>query len=96
MLEQIKLLLGISDDSKDDLLTALIAYAQEEIRNYCHRDDIEALESTLIQMVIYRYNLIGSEGLKSENYSGVQYVYETNYPAPILAQLNSKRKVMTL
>ena len=38
MLEKVKLLLGITDNSKDDLLTFLIEQAIEEVMAYTHLD----------------------------------------------------------
>lgn len=93
MLDKIKILLGITDASKDELLTLLIQQAQEEAINYIHDDNLSGLDNTLIQMVIYKFNLLGTEGLESEAYSGVSYRYASDYPETILKQLKSHRRV---
>lgn len=62
MLDKLKLILGIKDDTKDDLLTLLIEQAIEEALNYTHQDSIDNLSSTIISMVVYKYNRLGTEG----------------------------------
>lgn len=94
MLQQIKLLLGITDSSKDQLLTLLIAQCQQDIKNYTH-NDLSDMDSVLCQMVVHRYNRLGTEGVSSESFSGVSYGY-SDYPEFIIAQLKSHRKLMTL
>lgn len=96
MLDKIKLLLGITDDSKDDLLTILIDVAIDEALAYTHRDCVDELDTSIIQMVVYKYNRIGTEGVDSENYSGVSFSYSTDYPESIMRGLRAKRKVVVL
>lgn len=96
MLEKIKLLLGLKDESKDDLLTILIETAIDEALAYTHRDCVDELDTSIIQMVVYKYNRIGTEGVDSENYSGVSFNYSADYPESIMRGLRSKRKVVVL
>lgn len=96
MLDKLKLILGIKDDTKDDLLTLLIEQAIEEALNYTHQDSIENLSSTIISMVVYKYNRLGTEGLDSEGYSGVSFGYSTDYPESIMRALKSQRKLITI
>lgn len=96
MLDKLKLILGIKDDTKDDLLTLLIEQAIEEALNYTHQDSIENLRSTIISMVVYKYNRLGTEGLDSEGYSGVSFGYSTDYPESIMRALKSQRKLITI
>lgn len=94
MLEKIKMLLGLTgSNDKDELLTYLIQNAQDEAINYCHTDDIYDLENCICQMVVYNFNMIGSENLNSESYSGVNYSYRSDYPETIIRQLKAHRKV---
>lgn len=93
MLNNIKLLLGLSDTSKDELLTLLIEQAQDEARNYIHDSNLSGLDSIICQMVIYRFNHLGNEGLSSENYSGVSFSYTTEYPSFITDGLKKHRKI---
>ena len=96
MLDKLKLILGIKDDTKDDLLTLLIEQAIEEALNYTHQDSIDNLSSTIISMVVYKYNRLGTEGLDSEGYSGVSFWYSTDYPESIMRALKSQRKLITI
>lgn len=93
MLEKIKMLLGLTSTDKDELLTYLLQNAQEEAINYCHTEDIYGLENAVSEMVVYKYNMLGSENLNSESYSGVKYDYRGDYPDSIMRQLNAHRKV---
>ena len=96
MLENIKLLLGISSTEKDNLLTLLIQQAEDEAKDFTHREDICELQSTIERMVVYNYNRIGTEGLNSESYSGTSYNYTSDYPEQILKMLKRYRKIVTL
>lgn len=96
MLESIKLLLGLSDDSKDDLITLLIQQAIEEAQNYTHNDDIHELEATIQKMVVFNFNRIKTEGIDSESYSGVSFNYSADYPESIMRSLRSHRKIVVM
>ena len=96
MLENIKLLLGISSTEKDALLLLLIQQAEDEAKDFTHREDVCEIQSTIEKMVVYNYNRLGTEGLNSESYSGVSYNYTTDYPEPILKMLKRYRKIVTL
>lgn len=96
MLNKLKLLLGIDNASKDELLNELIAQCSANALAFTHLSTADTLESVIIEMAVYRYNLIGSEGLNKENYSGTSYEYKYDYPDYILAQLRSQRKVRTI
>lgn len=94
MLERVKLLLGIADNTKDDLLTLLIEQAVEEAIVYTHNECVDELNTSIIQMVVYKYNRIGTEGVDSEGYSGVSFQYTSDYPENIMRGLRAKRKVV--
>ena len=93
MLEKIKILLGINDSSKDELLTVLLDQAIEEAENYTHNNCLTGLESTICRMVVYNYNRISTEGVHSESYSGVSYSYSADYPENIMRVLKAHRKI---
>lgn len=97
MLERIKLLLNITDESKDALLEELIDNATEFAKNYINNDAaLDNLAGTLIAMVIYDYNRMGTEGLKTESYSGVSFGYASGYSDDIMKQLKRYRKVRVI
>jgi len=93
MLNQIKLLLGLTDNSKDELLTVLIERCIEEFNTYTRNNDSTGCESLIASMVVFQYNRLGSEGVDSENYSGVSFDYSSDYPETIIKQLKAKRKL---
>lgn len=96
MLKKIKLLLGLTDDSKDELLLILLDQSSEEVCNYTHQYDLDKLENVIINLAIWKYNRIGSEGLNSENYSGVSFNYLNEYPDNLKKQLQAYRRICTL
>lgn len=93
MLNQIKLLLGLTDSSKDELILILIERAMNELIDYTHSDNLAGAEQLVNSMVIYNYNRLGTIGITSENYSGVTFQYESDYPESILKQMKARRKL---
>lgn len=97
MLNKIKTLLGITDTTKDTLLNLLIDDATIYVQQATHRDDLNAiLEEITVRCVVWDYGRLKTEGLQSENYSGIAYTYEPDYPEPIMRQIRAQRKVRTL
>lgn len=96
MLEQIKLLLGITDDSKDSILSLLIEQATEEALTYTHQKSTDTLLTAIVQMVVYNFNRIGTEGVDSEGYSGVSFTYSSDYPASIMRMLKAQKRILTV
>lgn len=93
-LQKIKLLLGIASNDKDILLGLLIDQAEEFCINYTQQDIDNIPESIVDQIVVYRYNLLGTEGLNSESYSGMSFNYNQDLQDHIYKQLNRLRKVI--
>jgi len=91
MLEQMKLLLGIGDASKDTLLSLLLEQAKDEAIAYTNNEELA--ENLIVQMAIYKYNRLGTEGLNSENYSGVSFNYMSDYPDNLVKQLRRYKKL---
>ena len=97
MLEKIKLLLNASDDSLDELILTLISLCKEEAYSYCNLPEYDSkLDFIVIQMVIERYNRIGSEGATSQSSSGVSMNYDSFYSDKVVRLLNKFRKVKML
>ena len=95
MLEKIKLLLGKeNDDSIDELLLTLIALCKEEAYIYCNLEEYDnVLDYIVIQMVVERYNRMGSEGTTEQRSSGITEVYDSFYSQKVERMLNKHRKV---
>lgn len=92
-LKKVKLLLGISQNDKDSILQLLIQYADEFAKDYTKR--LSVPDSLILDLVAFRYNQIGNEGLQSESYSGLSFSYE-GLPENLKAHLNHLRKVVFL
>lgn len=96
MLDNIKLLLGLKTDEKDELLELLISQATAEAKEYTNNNDTKRLSAAITKMVVYNYNRLGTEGLTGEGYSGVSYSYAADYPDSVVRLLNKCRKIVTL
>lgn len=94
MLEDLKVLLGISTDEKDALLKVLIKRTESLVKSYCKISCIpNELVDTVTDIAIIMYNRIGTEGLSSESYSGVSNHFETDLPKNILRTLRAHRRL---
>ena len=98
MLEKIKMLLGRSDvDDIDDLITVLISLCKDEAIIYCRLDEYDSkMDGAIIQMVIERYNRMGSEGATSQTSSGVAMTYDSFYSDKVRRLLNKFRRIKTV
>lgn len=97
MLENVKLMLGITDTSKDDLLSLLIENATQEVLTYTNQKSItDSLNTAILLVVVYNFNRIGTEGVDSEGYSGVSFAYSSDYPDNIMRLLKKQKKILTV
>lgn len=94
MIEEIKILLGAAADNYTDAQISLaLKMAMAEVEDYCNREMDASLELLAQKIAIIKLNRMGTEGLASQGYSGVNEAYIDGYPAEILAVLNRKRKI---
>lgn len=71
MLDKIKLLLGIADTNRDDLISLLLTTAEKRLLVLIGADTLPAaLEPLVIDVAVARFNRIGSEGLTSHTVEG--------------------------
>ena len=92
MFEDIKILLGPAAEGRDTVIQLLINLATDDAVNKTGCADILALQSVITDMVVYKFNRLGTEGLDSETYSGVSYHYTSDYPDYILSALDTIKK----
>ena len=61
LLEQVKLLLGITDTEKDALLSVLCDTVTEQVKTYCRISDVSdaGLQGLMADMVVTRYRARG-------------------------------------
>lgn len=94
ILTKIKLFLNIKDSNKDPLLSLIIENETTNILNITRRKEIKNnMIPILLELVIWRYNLIGIEGLQSESYSGVSNSFMVDIPPHITLKLKPFRLV---
>lgn len=92
MLESIKLRLGIINDSKDPLLEDYIKDITEDVLELLNKTELpKKAEGIVKDLVIIKYNLNGSEGLKSESYSGVSQTFIDDIPNDIMKKIRRLR-----
>lgn len=83
-LQELKIRLGIKDNSKDDLLSLLISDAEKAILNrlYPYENANNKLpmnyKNKQLEIAIYLYNRQGSEGEISHNENGISRSYESS------------------
>lgn len=98
MLSKVKLLLSITDETQDDLISLLVDMAKEEATSFCHLPEYDtSLDFIVIKMVVQNYNKIGNEGFESSSFGGVMTEnYITNYSEDVLTALKKHRKLISL
>lgn len=93
-LEKLKIRLGISDNSEDNLLNMLLEDAEGEILDFCNRDILPDKAQVLQrELAIIYYNRMGSEGEASRSEGGVSVSYSTEIPENIKSRLLAFRRL---
>jgi len=94
-LAKLRILIGRTD--KDNILTILLDLATEDLKALCNRDDVPTGTSNIIiQMVLERYNRLGTEGLTAQSFSGASENFSDGYSAQVLSGLARYRKARFL
>ena len=78
-LEIIKLKLGITDDTQDNLLTILMSDAMDYMKVYLNVTEIPTqLKFISEEVAIKRYRRLGSEGISTEKIDVLSTTYSTD------------------
>lgn len=96
MLDDLKIDLGIFDDTKDKQLQRLLEKSTTDVMNFTHQSKdytIQHLSEQIIDLATVRYNRKGSEGLASQSNSGSSESYCSDIPTPITRVLVSHRRL---
>lgn len=93
MLEEIKLLLGITDNAQDTLINLLINQCVYDAQTITGETKYYYMRPVIVRMVIERYNKIGTEGVGSLNTNGITENYINGYSAEIMALLNRYKRI---
>lgn len=79
MLDQVKTLLGLSDDSQDALLMSVIELTSARLASLLGVKEVpEEMQYIAIEASIRRFNRIGSEDMSSHNVEGESISYKDN------------------
>ncbi|HEP1819249.1 TPA: phage head-tail connector protein [Streptococcus suis] len=72
IIEQVKALLGISDNLQDDLLEVIRELTEAHFIAYTNQASVpSSLEFIIVEVMVKRFNRIGSEGMKSQKVEGL-------------------------
>lgn len=89
VLTQIKLITGKTDEA---LINLLIDKTKQEVVMYCKTDYVDAMDNVVADIVCYKLNTLGTDGISSQSYNGVSESYASDYPIYIKNQFNVFRK----
>lgn len=96
-LERFKMIAGVTDDTQDALIAALLSDAADAVCDYTGRGEVPArLVSVQVQLAVIAYNKRGAEGESSRSEGGVSQSFD-GLPPELLARLkNYPRKAGVL
>lgn len=78
MIEQVKALLGITDNGQDDKLRAILGMVSSRLCLLLDEVQIpEELEFIAVEVAVMRFNRIGSEGMASHSVGGESISYQS-------------------
>ncbi len=86
ILTQVKILTGKTDEA---LINVLIEKTKAEVVTICKRDYIETMDNVVSDMVIWKLNTLGTDGITAQSYNGISENYLDNYPISIRKQLSA-------
>lgn len=93
LIDSLQIRLGVEAD-RLPLLQDVIADIEIEVKEYCNLTTLEPKHESLIKdIVVYKWNRLGSEGLSSEGYSGVSQSYIDGYTGDIKKKLSRYRRL---
>lgn len=95
MIDKIKILLGLSNtEEQDEIIETLVSLCKDEAIDFCNLEEYtNKLDSAVIEMVIERYNKLGTEGLTGVSTNGIKEEHIDGYSETVLSKLRKNRKV---
>lgn len=99
MLQKVKTLIGIDDNTQDELLTLIIEMVSGRLCVLLGTEDVPAtMEYIVIEVAVNRFNRIGSEGLTSHTVEGENLEFNASdfasYQAEISAYAENNKEVV--
>lgn len=81
-LDKLKIQLGITDASKDNILNLLLDDVGADLLTWCNRTTLPlGLEPAQRQIAVIRYNMMGIEGQTSHSEGGIGRAFEELPPS---------------
>lgn len=98
IIEKVKVFLNIKDELQDELLSVIYDHTVQHLRVLCGRFDIpSALDFVIVEVMIIRFNRIGSEGMHVQNVDGLSQTFMEDdfqmYKNVILAEAGQSNKL---
>ena len=88
-LDNIKILLGLENDEKDEVLTVLLTNAVSTINVYLGVTELpQELNFVAEQLAIIKFNKLGSEGIQTEKIDVLSTTYQADELASFKAVLD--------
>lgn len=77
IIEQVKALLGISDNLQDNLLEVIRELTEAHFMAYTNQSSVpSALEFIIVEVMVKRFNKLGSEGMSSHGVEGLSMSFD--------------------
>ena len=95
MLNDVKTVLGIEDDSLDAKLNLFINGASKKLISYLPANVTEVpgeLDYIVQELVVIRFNRVGNEGMSSYSQEGESMSYNSDDMAPYLSDIEAYRE----
>lgn len=93
MIEEVKILLGTSASRyTDEQIGLVLKQSLAEIEAYCNRELDYELEIVAQKITVIKLYRMGTEGLRSQSFTGISESFLDGYPKEILMVLAAKRK----
>ena len=90
MLESVKALLGLTDDSRDSLLNSLIKLVSARLCTFLGVKEVpDELSYIVTELTVRRFNRIGSEGFKQHTLEGEAIQFESDDFSDFAADINA-------
>lgn len=90
MLEDIKQILHITTDKENPLIENIIDKVKGRVLTYLGETTLpDSLQWIVVEITCTRYNMMGSEGVHSEQNEGIKYIYLDNLLDPYREYLDA-------
>jgi hypothetical protein len=96
-LDNVKAILDIPDNSKDNVLTLYLNRATNFVKGYCNLTELNpTLEEVVEDIAVFKYRNKGVENIVSEGKGSLSESYRDGLPPQIIDTLNEHRRLKFL